>query len=129
MELNGINTEAMFKMYANKATLLTNYQLCRAYFGDRGASVLRVAEMILRQKYKRSWQRKHIRQTLAQLSKERMSNKQIIIPSLKINCTANDIFIQFIYEHFTPIIIACRDNLDYPREIKEIAYKHSLCTL
>lgn len=125
MEIKSIQdkTKNAFAAYMAKASLLTNYQLCRAYFEDRGASVMRVAEMILCSKYKRPWQKKAIRQAMSQLTTERAANKRIRIPKLKIECTANDVFTDFIQEHFTAMIIACRANSNYPLIIKEIAYK------
>ena len=40
-----------YSQYAKIETLLLNYQMCKAYFHDSGASIIGIAELILKEKY------------------------------------------------------------------------------
>lgn len=122
MDIKKKEINTIYDSYKSKATLLTDYQLCRAYFNIRGASLLDVAEMILYEKYHKPWQRKQIHKVI--ISYRHMKNiadKPINIKCLHLNKTIRELFTNFIEKHFAAIIIGCRDKSESPLIIRELS--------
>lgn len=108
--------------YKKVESLLTNYQMCKAYFNDSGISIIGVVEAILKQKYNLPWQLKFIRRaTMAARGKK---NPLISIPQFKYEEHVNDILSKFVKKNFDKMVADQKKNGNYPLVLKMILEKN-----
>lgn len=109
--------------YKKVETLLTNYQMCKAYFHDSSASIIAVVELILKQKYNLPWQLKFIRK--ATMEARGKSNPLISIPQFKYDERVNDILSKFVKKNFDKMVADQKKNSTYPFIFRDIIEKNS----
>ena len=116
-----------YKDYKKKESLLTNYQLCRAYLTNGGGSVLSLAQTILLQKYTAPWAQKVIKKHF--LAARGVQRPRIVIPQLNYNESVSDILSKYVKTNFGKMITHRKTNRfenSYPLMFKELAEKHGL---
>lgn len=101
-----------FERYKKKEDFITNYQMARAYLGDRGANVMGVIEKILSNKYNLPWQMKYIRIATRNVRGKR--NPIISIPKFNFECDSETILSKFVHKNFSNMVANHKDNDDYP---------------
>jgi len=109
--------------YKKVETLLTNYQMCKAYLHDPSASIIAVVELILKQKYNLPWQLKFIRK--ATMEARGKSNPLISIPQFKYDERVNDILSKFVKKNFDKMVADQKKNNTYPFIFRDIIEKNS----
>lgn len=112
-----------YSEYKKIESLLLNYQLCKAYFHDSGASILTIVETILRQKYNLPWQLKFIRKAV--MDARGKKNPTITIPQFKYEETEHDILSKFVMYNFDKIVADQKKNSTYPFEFRDLMEKNS----
>jgi hypothetical protein len=95
-------SKVIYGKYKAKEDLLLNFQMVRAYYGDNGASIKRLIDKILAEKYNLPWQRKIIRNALRVMDNQR--NALISIPQFKFEEHVYDILSKFVKKNFTKMI-------------------------
>jgi hypothetical protein len=113
----------VYLMYQKNETLLTNYQMCKAYFKDSGASIIGIVESILKEKYNLPWQLKFIR--MATQGARGKTNAQIVIPQFKYDERVNDILSKYVKKNFEKMIADQKKNSTYPFMFRDLIEKHS----
>lgn len=112
-----------YEDYKKVECLLTNYQMCKAYFRDSSASVLGVVELILKEKYNLPWQSKLIR--IATMAARGKKNALIAIPQFKYSENVDNILSKFVRKKFDLMAIdRCTNNM-YPFIFRTILEKNS----
>ena len=86
----------------NKATLLEDYNLLKAYFKFDNASVLGIVEKILLDKYTNPYVRKEIHKKVVAL--QNTSNMPLVIERIKLDATPKEILRGYIEKNFEKII-------------------------
>lgn len=112
-----------YSEYTKIETLLLNYQMCKAYFHDSGASIIGVAEMILKDKYNLPWQTKFIRRAL--MDARGKSNPMISIPQFKYDERLHDILSKFVKKNFDKMAADQKKNSTYPFAFRGLMEKNS----
>ena len=97
-----ISIEQVKTAYVNKATLLEDYNLLKAYFKFDNASVLGIVEKILLDKYTNPYARKEIHKKVIAL--QNTSNMPLVIERIKLNATPKEILRGYIEKNFEKII-------------------------
>ena len=97
-----ISIEQVKTAYVNKATLLEDYNLLKAYFKFDNASVLGIVEKILLDKYTNPYVRKEIHKKVVAL--QNTSNMPLVIERIKLNATPKEILRGYIEKNFEKII-------------------------
>ena len=97
-----ISIEQVKTAYMNKATLLEDYNLLKAYFKFDNASVLGIVEKILLDKYTNPYVRKEIHKKVVAL--QNTSNMPLVIERIKLNATPKEILRGYIEKNFEKII-------------------------
>ena len=115
--------EKVYSVYQKNESLLTNYQMCKAYFKDSGASVIGIVESILKEKYNLPWQLKFIRK--ATMGARGKSNAQITIPQFNYDACVNDILSKFVKKNFEKMIADQKKNNAYPFMFRDLIEKYS----
>lgn len=111
--------DKIYKRYQKVETLLSNYQLCKAYFNDNSASIIGVVEHILRNKYNLPWQRKFI--TKATMSARGKQNALIEIPQFNYSERVNDILSKFVKKNFDKMLTERKTKGNYPLILRDVA--------
>lgn len=101
-----------FESYKKKEDFITNYQMAKAYLGDRGASVMTIIEKILSKKYDLPWQLKHIRAATRRVQGKK--NPTISIPKFNFESDAETILSKFVHKNFNKMVANYKDNDGYP---------------
>ena len=109
--------------YKKSETLVTNYQMCKAYFHDSSASIIGVVELILKEKYNLPWQLKFIRK--ATMDARGKKNATISIPQFKYEECVNDILSKFVRKNFDKMVADQKKNSAYPFAFRDIIEKNS----
>ena len=112
-----------FEAYKKVESLITNYQMCKAYFHDTSASIIGIVELILKEKYNLPWQLKFIRK--ATFSARGKSNALISIPQFKYEERVNDIISKFVKKNFDKMVIDQKKNSAYPFIFRDIVERNS----
>ena len=112
-----------YSQYTKIETLLLNYQMCKAYFHDSGASIIGVAELILKEKYNLPWQLKFIRKAV--MDARGKKNPTITIPQFKYEETEHDILSKFVKYNFDKIVADQKKNSTYPFAFRDLMEKNS----
>jgi len=112
-----------YNEYKKIETLLTNYQMCKAFFNDQGASIMGIVESILKQKYNLPWQLKFIRR--ATMEARGKKNALIAIPQFKYEEHVNDILSKFVKKNFDKMVADQKKNGNYPFIFRDIIEKNS----
>lgn len=117
-----MENEKIYKEYLKKRDLLLDYKLCCAYL-DMNASISRVAERILMNKFRKAEQRMHLNKAIVSIKDKH--NATISIPKLGYNNTAPNVLKNFVKNHFDVMVASVkRDGLgNYPIRFKEIIDK------
>ena len=97
-----ISIEQVKTAYVNKATLLEDYNLLKAYFKFDNASVLGIVEKILLDKYTNPYVRKEIHKKAVAL--QNTSTMPLVIERIKLNATPKEILRGYIEKNFEKII-------------------------
>ena len=111
----------LYEKYSKKADLILNFQLVKAYYGDRGANINSLINKILREKYKLPQQEKIIRKTL--LNSRGNINPKIKIPQLHYEENKYDILAKFIKRNFNIMVADAKpktENNLYPLKFREL---------
>ena len=116
-------SEKIYNQYKSKESLLTNYQMVKAYFNDNGASILSLVERILKQKYNLPWQEKLIHKAV--IGVRGVKNPTISIPQFKFEETPNDILSKFVKRRFDNMLSDRKRNNNYPFMFRDIVEKYS----
>ena len=117
-----ISIEQVKTAYVNKATLLEDYNLLKAYFKFDNASVLGIVEKILLDKYTNPYVRKEIHKKVVAL--QNTSNMPLVIERIKLNATPKEILRGYIEKNFEKIINARRKMPSrYPIFLRDIIDK------
>ena len=112
-----------YSEYTKIETLLLNYQMCKAYFHDSGASIIGVAELILKEKYNLPWQTKFIRRAL--MGARGKTNAQIVIPQFKYEERVYDILSKYVKKNFDKMAVDQKKNSTYPFAFRDLIEKHT----
>lgn len=112
-----------YSEYAKIETLLLNYQMCKACFRDSGASIIGIAELILKEKYNLPWQTKFIHRAL--MNAWGKSNPMISIPQFKYNERLHDILSKFVKKNFDKMVADQKKNSTYPFAFRELMERNS----
>ena len=113
----------IYNDYKKVETMITNYQMCKAYFNDASASIIGIVELILKEKYNLPWQLKFIRK--ATFSARGKSNALISIPQFKFEEHVNDILSNFVKKKFDKMVADQKKNSNYPFVLRDIIEKNS----
>lgn len=117
-----ISIEQVKTAYMNKATLLEDYNLLKAYFKFDNASVLGIVEKILLDKYTNPYVRKEIHRKVVAL--QNTSNMPLVIERIKLNATPKEILRGYIEKNFEKIITDRRKMPSrYPIFLRDIIDK------
>ena len=117
-----ISIEQVKTAYVNKATLLEDYNLLKAYFKFDNASVLGIVEKILLDKYTNPYVRKEIHKKVAAL--QNTSNMPLVIERIKLDATPKEILRGYIEKNFEKIINDRRKmSSRYPIFLRDIIEK------
>lgn len=117
-----ISIEQVKTAYVNKATLLEDYNLLKAYFKFDNASVLGIVEKILLDKYTNPYVRKEIHKKVVAL--QNTSNMPLVIERIKLNATPKEILRGYIEKNFEKIITDRRKMPSrYPIFLRDIIDK------
>lgn len=111
-------SERRYEAYKRKENLMSNYQMCKAYFNDMSASVMVVVEHILKQKYNLPWQLKFIHK--ATMNAQGKSNALIDIPQFKYSEHVHDILSKFVRKNFDKMVGDQKTNTNYPFMFRDI---------
>ena len=103
--------------------MILNYQMCKAYFHDLSASIIGVAELILKNKYNLPWQAKFINKAL--MSARGKNNPVVSIPQFKYEERLHDILSKFVKKHFEDMVIDQKKNSTYPFAFRNLMEKNS----
>ena len=112
-----------YSEYIKIETLLLNYQMCKAYFHDQSASIIGVAELILKEKYNLPWQMKFIRRVL--MDARGKSNPMVSIPQFKYDERLHDILSKFVQTNFDKMSSDQKKNSAYPFVFRDLMEKNS----
>ena len=74
IEARNANTK-VYDAYKKQESVITNYQVCKAFFHDQSVSILGLVEKILKEKYNLPWQAKFIRKAI-------MESPEVMVESL-----------------------------------------------
>ena len=117
-----ISIEQVKTAYMNKATLLEDYNLLKAYFKFDNASVLGIVEKILLDKYTNPYVRKEIHKKVVAL--QNTSNMPLVIERIKLDATPKEILRGYIEKNFEKIINDRRNMPSrYPIFLRDIIDK------
>lgn len=123
-QLERINAKSKaYEEYKKKASLVTDYQICKAYFHDPTCSILCLVEKILKEKYNLPWQEKFIR--MATMEARGKTNAVISIPKFKFEETTANILSKYVKRNFGTILADQRQNREYPFMLRDIVEKYS----
>ena len=111
-----------FQEYGKVRNLITDYQVCKAYFNDMSASIIGVVGLILKTKYDLPWQTKFINK--ATLEARGKKNAVINIPQFKFEEHTNDIIAKFVNKNFERMLSLSKQSSDYPIEFKNVAERY-----
>lgn len=112
-----------YSKYTKIEGLLLNYQMCKAYFHDQSASIIGVAELILKEKYNLPWQTKFIRRAL--MDARGKSNPMISIPQFKYDERLYSILSKFVKKNFDKMAAGQKKNSTYPFAFRDLMEKNS----
>lgn len=112
-----------YSAYTKIESLILNYQMCKAYFHDQGASIVGIAELILKEKYNLPWQLKFIRRALSDARGK--SNPMISIPQFKYDEHLHDILSKFVKKNFDKMVADQKKNGAYPFAFRDLMEKIS----
>lgn len=112
-----------YSEYTKIESLILNYQMCKAYFHDQGASIVGIAELILKEKYNLPWQSKFIRRALSDARGK--SNPMISIPQFKYDEHLHDILSKFVKKNFDKMVADQKKNGAYPLAFRDLMEKIS----
>ena len=112
-----------YSEYAKIETLLLNYQMCKACFRDSGASIIGIAELILKEKYNLPWQAKFIHRAL--MNAWGKNNPMISIPQFKYDERLHDILSKFVKKNFDKMVADQKKNSTYPFAFRELIERNS----
>lgn len=112
-----------YSAYTKIESLILNYQMCKAYFHDQGASIVGIAELILKEKYNLPWQSKFIRRALSDARGK--SNPMISIPQFKYDEHLHDILSKFVKKNFDKMVADQKKNGAYPFAFRDLMEKIS----
>lgn len=112
-----------YSEYAKVESLLLNYQMCKAYFHGQSASIIGVAELILKEKYNLPWQMKFIRRAL--MNAWGKNNPMISIPQFKYDERLHDILSKFVKKNFDKMVADQKKNSTYPFAFRELMERNS----
>lgn len=115
--------ERVYDKYHEKESVITNYQICKAFFHDQSLSIIGVVEKVLKEKYNLPWQLKFIRKALMDARGQR--NATISIPQFKFEETTHTILSKFVKKNFAIILADQRVNREYPFMLRDIIEKYS----
>jgi hypothetical protein len=97
--------------------------MCKAYFHDQGASIVGIAELILKEKYNLPWQSKFIRRALSDARGK--NNPMISIPQFKYDEHLHDILSKFVKKNFDKMVADQKKNGAYPFAFRDLLEKNS----
>ena len=112
-----------YSEYAKIETLLLNYQMCKACFRDSGASIIGIAELILKEKYNLPWQTKFMRRALMKAWGK--NNPMISIPQFNYDERLHDILSKFVKKNFDKMAADQKKNSTYPFAFRELMERNS----
>lgn len=112
-----------YEAYKKQESLITNYQICKAFFHDPTCSILCLVEKILKEKYNLPWQEKFIRK--ATMDARGKTNAVISIPQFKFEETTANILSKYVKRNFNVILADQRQNREYPFMLRDIVEKYS----
>lgn len=112
-----------YSEYRKIETLLLNYQMCKAYFRDSGASIIGIAELILKEKYNLPWQTKFMRRALMKAWGK--NNPMISIPQFNYDERLHDILSKFVKKNFDKMVADQKKNSTYPFAFRELMERNS----
>lgn len=104
--------------YKNKADLILNFQMCKAYFKDSGLSIIAIVDKILKAKYNLPWQEKIIRKALD--GARGKTDATITIPQFKYEEKVRDILAKFVERHFDKMVSDSKRNSLYPQKFRDL---------
>lgn len=116
-------SEKLYAQYKKQESLISNYQMCKAFFHDPNCSVLTLVGRILKEKYNLPWQEKFIR--LATLSARGKTNATISIPQFKFEETTHNILSKYVKKNFSVMVADQMRNREYPFMFRSIIEKFS----
>lgn len=116
-------SEKIYSAYKAKETLMTNYQICKAFFHDQTCSLMCLIEKILTERYRYPWQKKLIRK--ATMDARGKSNAVISIPQIKFEDNTSNILSKYVRKNFDIILADRRQNREYPFILRDIIDKIS----
>lgn len=123
MKKQQTKSEKIYSAYKKQESLMTNYQICKAFFHDQSCSLMCLVEKILKEKYNLPWQLKFIRK--ATMEARGKSNATISIPQFKFEETTSNILSKYIKRNFNVILADQRGNREYPFMLRDIIEKYS----
>lgn len=116
--------EKLNEAYKKKASLILDYQMCKAYFKDSGISILGIVEKILKMKYNLPWQEKIIRNVLN--GARGKSNALITIPQFKYEKNVNTILREFVERNLSRMAFETKTMKGvYPLDFVDMVEKFS----
>ena len=110
----------LYKEYAKKSTLLTDYQLCKAYFGVN-ESLRRIVYRILCLRYTLPWQQKLLRKLI------NSECKTYCCKQLNLDETNSSILKKFVEKNMSKMVGDMKNGHEYPvflRDLVENVKKH-----
>jgi len=113
----------VYDAYKKQESVITNYQVCKAFFHDPSISILGLVEKILKEKYNLPWQAKFIRKAIMEARGK--SNAVISIPQFKFEETTHNILSKYVRRNFNVILADQRQNREYPFMLRDIIEKYS----
>ena len=116
-------SEKIYAAYKKQESLMTNYQICKAFFHDSSCSLMCLVEKILKEKYNLPWQLKFIRK--ATMDARGKCSAVISIPQFKFEETTQNILSKYIRRNFDTILADQQSNREYPFMFRDIIEKYS----
>jgi hypothetical protein len=112
-----------FEDYKKVESLLLNYQMCKAFFKESGASIIGIVEKILVDKYNLPWQLKFIKR--ATLEARGKKNATIAIPQFKYEENVANILSKFVHKNFEKMVNEQKRGESYPFAFRDIVERNS----
>ena len=106
--------------YRSKGSLITDYQMCKAYFGKNG-NIQEMAELILKEKH--PLYATEIKKKL--MAARGKKDAVIVIPKIGLNSKVGDIISRFVKKNFEKMLYDQKRNNAYPLLVRDLLEKYS----
>lgn len=116
-------TDKIYSEYKGGSTLLTDYQLCKAYLRENGCSLASVVEKILLEKYNQQWQVEKVRKAVMRTRGKH--DPAVTIDEFNFSEKTSDILEKYVRRNFVRMVGEVKTNPLYPYSFRRIVEKHS----